>query len=169
LDGEKKMSHPYDDIAAKLGEIYAALAKLGLDDVLAKGVGNLLLARELNHKLIPGDKGADAHEIEDVSQKFEYKVSISDQFNFNFGARKREDGATCETVVGNHFKDIAGTYCAARKDAEITRVVYCESAPLIADLVDHFEKTSGGQLNKVYRIETFLSLKGARDVKRATS
>ena len=53
------------------------------------GIGELALAHHLGHTLVDGDKNADAYlgELE-----YEYKISHTDQFNFNFGTRQMQNG-----------------------------------------------------------------------------
>ena len=55
-------------------------------DLSKGGVGELALAAYLDHSLVSGDKGADAKDSDGLL--YEYKVSITNQFNFNFGPRK---------------------------------------------------------------------------------
>ncbi len=137
------MVHKYDKIASALATVFEELRAAGLDDVLAKGgVGTLLLAHRLG--------------------QFEYKVSITNQFNFNFGPRP-QNGDPGE-VVHRHFEGIAGAYCAVRQGAGFSKIAFCEVPPLVEDLVRHFNVTAGGQLTKNYSIEAFLALRGAREV-----
>ena len=51
-------------------------------DLSKGGLGELALAHELGHTLVAGDKGADAQDEE--GNLYEYKVSTTNQFNFNF-------------------------------------------------------------------------------------
>lgn len=79
------MPHKYDTIVAHLAAAFREIRRLGLADVLPKGgVGAILLAHRLGHELVPGDKGADAQDS--MGKKYEYNVSITNQFNFHFGA-----------------------------------------------------------------------------------
>ena len=116
------------------------------------GVGEIALAHHLGHKLIKGDKGADAEDNE--GNKFEYKISTTDQFNFHFGARTDNYSA----VVATHFSDIAGAYCAKRVGMKIVECKYVPSEILVPALIDHFSKTKGGQLNKNFRLSKFSAL-----------
>ena len=155
------MPHPYDDIVAHLNDAFTAISAAGLADVLPKGgVGAILLAHKLGHTLVPGDKGADA---EDATQnRYEYKVSITNQFNFHFGARKA--GENPSDVVKRHFQNVKGAYCALRDAGNFTKIIFCPSASLVAHLCGHFARTTGGQLNKNFRIEAFASLENANEI-----
>ena len=133
-----------------LEEVFSILP----DDIdLSKGgVGELALAAHLDHSLVSGDKGADAEDSKGFL--YEYKVSITNQFNFNFGPRKKG----FEKVIEQHFDGIAGAYCANRKGMLITEVFYVPSEVLVPALVIHFNKVSGKQLTKNYRMESFKAL-----------
>jgi hypothetical protein len=156
------MAHKYDKIVKHLADALDAVAQAGLDDVLPKGgVGTILLAHRLDHELVPGDKGADAQDSS--GKKYEYKVSITNQFNFHFGARKASP--TPAQTVKKHFAGLDGAYCARRDGGKFTRIVFCPVDSLVEDLCTHFGSTTGGQLNKNFRLESFAALKGAKDIK----
>lgn len=149
------MTHPYDQIAAHLSSAFAAIADAGLTDVLPKGgVGAILLAHHLDHTLVPGDKGADASDSS--GKKFEYKVSITNQFNFHFGARRECESP--EQAVRRHFNGIEGAYCARRDGCRFVEIAYCPSKSLVEYLCDHFNRTKGRQLNMNISIKKFLKL-----------
>jgi hypothetical protein len=153
------MAHKYDHIVALFAQAFNEIRKAGLADVLPKGgVGSILLAHHLQHELVPGDKGADAKDAS--GQKFEYKVSITDQFNFHFGARNAYADPT--EPVRTHFAKITGAYSALRVAEKFTRIVYCPSASLVDDLCKHFQNTAGGQLNKNFRLDSFAALPNAK-------
>jgi hypothetical protein len=155
---EESMPHNYDTIVAHLAAAFQEIRRLGLADVLPKGgVGAILLAHCLGHELVPGDKGADAQDA--MGKKYEYKVSITNQFNFHFGARKAKESPS--DVVRRHFQDIEGAYCALREGEIFKQIVYCPAAALVDNLCDHFAATNGGQLNKNFRLESFANLPGA--------
>lgn len=158
---QKAEAHKYDLIVRKLAQVFEEMRERGLGDVLAKGgVGALLLAHALDHELVPGDKGADAQDREGT--KFEYKVSITDQFNFQFGPR-----AECESptkAVKKHFDGIDGAYCAKRQGERFTDIVYCPASSLVPFLCEHFETKKGKQLNKNVSLKRFAKLKGAKRV-----
>ena len=156
------MPHKYNTIVAHLAAAFQEIRRLGLADVLPKGgVGAILLAHRLGHELVPGDKGADAQDS--MGKKYEYKVSITNQFNFHFGARKAKE--LPPDIVRRHFQDIEGAYCALREGEIFKRIVYCPAAALVKNLCDHFAVTVGGQLNKNFRLESFVTLAGAMDIK----
>ncbi len=160
------MPHPYDNVVDHLTAAFAALDACGLGDVLSKGgVGSVLLAHRLGHKLVPGDKGADA-EHPTTGSKYEYKVSTTNQFNFNFGGRPNDDDADgYEQKVWRHFADIEGAYCGLRVGASFTRIVYCPAAPLVADLLAYFENSTSRTLVKNHSVESFLGLTGATEIR----
>jgi hypothetical protein len=141
----------YNKVVALLDKVFTELPE-GIN--LAKGgIGELALAHHLGHELIKGDKGADA--IDKEGNKFEYKISTTDQFNFHFGARVDNPGA----VVVKHFDGIAGAYCARRVGMGITEVEFVPSYILVPALKEHFIRTKGGQLNKNYKLKSFIALK----------
>jgi hypothetical protein len=150
--------HAYGGVVAALRKVFDELEICGLGDILSKGgVGSILLAQQLGHKLVPGDKGADAVDNEDKA--YEYKVSITNQFNFNFGGRKVTHDP--ETVVKRHFAKIAGAYCALREREKFVRIVYCPAEPLIADLVEYFKRSKAAIFLKQFGVESFAALPGA--------
>jgi hypothetical protein len=155
------MPHKYDTIVSHLRAAFEEIRRIGLADVLPKGgVGAVLLAHKMDHELIPGDKGADAQDASE--RRFEYKVSITNQFNFHFGARKASESPS--DVVRRHFSGIEGAYCALREGELFKRIVYCPAESLVTNLCDHFVTTEGGQLNKNFRIEAFAALPDAIEV-----
>jgi len=160
-----RVNHPYDEVVSHLSEAFAALDACGLGDVLAKGgVGTVLLAHRLGHELVEGDKGADARNPT-TGLMYEYKVSITDQFNFHFGGRPKPDAVDgFEHKVRRHFSNIEGAYCGLRKGANFTRIAWCPSVSLVEDLLIYFEKSKSSQLVKNYRIDNFLGLDGATEI-----
>lgn len=159
------VNHPYDEVVSHLSDAFAALDACGLGDVLAKGgVGTVLLAHRLGHELVEGDKGADARNPT-TGLMYEYKVSITDQFNFHFGGRPKPDAVDgFEHKVRRHFSNIEGAYCGLRKGANFTRIAWCPSVSLVEDLLVYFEKSKSTQLVKNYRIDNFLGLEGATEI-----
>ena len=140
----------YRTIIKLLEEVFDKLPE-GVD--LSKGgVGEIALAHHLGHEIIKGDKGADA--VDKDGNRFEYKISTTDQFNFHFGARKSDTRA----VVTKHFDGISGAYCAKRVGMKIIEVEFVPSHILVPALILHFNSTVGGQLNKNYRLKSFLAL-----------
>jgi hypothetical protein len=108
---------------------------------------------------VPGDKGADAQDS--MGKKYEYKVSITNQFNFHFGARKAKGSPS--DIVRRHFSDIEGAYCTLREGEVFKRIIYCPADALVEYLCNHFIVTAGGQLKKNFRLESFAILPGAVD------
>lgn len=141
---------PYKEAVEMLQKVFDILPE---DIDLSKGgVGELALAAHLGHTLVSGDKGADAQDAD--GNLYEYKVSITNQFNFNFGPRKDDIAAP----IIKHFEGVAGAFCANRKGMEILEVVFVPTQILVPDLIRHFESVSGKQLTKNYRIEAFRAL-----------
>ena len=129
------------------------------------GSGDLALAHHLGHELVDGDKGADASSEDKL---FEYKVSTTNTFNFHFGTRKKMvpskaqldagAAATWQDTILNKFSNVAGAYCANRVGMKITEVAYCPCDILVPVLIQHFERTTGQQLNKSFSMNTFRKL-----------
>jgi hypothetical protein len=158
------MPHKYDAIIENFAKIFDEMAKLELSDVLSKGgVGEILLAHHLNHELVPSDKGADG--LDDDQNKYEYKVSVTDQFNFHFGTRNsKSDESPCEKVK-KHFVDLKGSFCALRKGAKIEKLIFLPVEDLVNELCDHFSKTDGQQLNKNFTFEKLKTVSNAKIIK----
>ncbi|HTX21631.1 MAG TPA: hypothetical protein VMD27_07230 [Candidatus Aquilonibacter sp.] len=156
------MSHKYDEIVKHLTAAFDEMRKIGLADVVAKGgVGEILLAHNRNHELIASDKGADGKDSDGC--RYEYKVSITDQFNFYFGTREEKDPP--ESKVKNHFSGLKGAFCAKREGEKIKRIVFVPTESLVPYLIDHFSDTEGKQLNKNFRFDGLLAMKDAVEVK----
>jgi|GEM_PF-2440238 len=153
--------HKYDNIVCHLASAFAAMRQVGLADVVAKGgVGEILLAHNRGHELIASDKGADG--ISPAGERFEYKVSITDQFNFHFGTRETSEPP--KEKVRKHFKGLKGALCAKREGEVIKRIVFVPTDSLVPYLIDHFNNTKGKQLNKNFRLAGLLALKGAQEL-----
>jgi len=121
-------------------------------DLSKGGLGELALANHLGHKLVAGDKGADAEDKD--GKLYEYKVSTTDQYNFHFGARKEG----YELVIAKHFEGLKGAYCANREGIDIVNVAFVPTHLLVPALLKHFEKTKGKQLNKNFSLKSFENL-----------
>lgn len=156
------MPHKYDNVVRLLAATFTEIHEIGLREVFAKGgVGEILLAHKLSHEIVPTDKGADG--VDSKGIRYEYKVSVTNQFNFHFGTREIRDPPAQK--VRRHFAALAGAFCALREGERFTRIVYCPSAPLTTYLVEHFASTTGNQLNKNFSIERFAELPGATEVR----
>ena len=152
--------HKYDIIVECLRKVFLEIEKLGISDVMSKGgVGEILLAHYLEQELIGSDKGPDG--IDKKNQKFEYKVSTTDQFNFHFGTRETKKGSLPQDKVMKHFDGIVGAYCAERVGASFVKLIYLPTTHLVSDLCDHFAKSHGKQLNKNYRFESLKKITGS--------
>lgn len=152
------MAHPYDKIVEHLRAAFSEMQAANLRDAVAKGgVGEILLAHHLGQTLHNSDKGSDG--VGADGKRYEYKVSITDQYNFHFGTRSTSD--TPEMKVRRHFSGVEGAYCARREGANFIEIVYVPSAALVSDLVAHFAGTEGAQINKNYRLQSLLCLPGA--------
>jgi hypothetical protein len=155
------MTSKYSSAVAHVESFLAECERLGLGDtVIGKGgVPTLVLAAHLDHLLVPGDKGADARGADGLL--FEYKVSATNQYAFNFGPRTKKNGVSPEDTIRKHFENLAGAYCAARTGARIREVAFCPSGTLVAYLIDHFKHCQADQLTKVFSMAKFLKVPGA--------
>jgi hypothetical protein len=155
------LAHKYDEIVRLFTAAFAEMRRIGLGEVLAKGgVGEILLAQKLSHDVVATDKGADG--VDGAGKRFEYKVSVTNQFNFHFGTRELHDPPS--TKVKRHFQGVEGAYCALREGEKFLRIVFCPSTTLVDYLCNHFALTKGTQVNKNFRIQAFAKLKDAVDV-----
>ncbi len=154
------MSHEYDELVLHLKKSLELVSSLGLGEGLSKGrIGEIILASALGHKLVSGDKGLDGEDSK--GNKFEYKVSHDNQFNFNFGhATKREE--TIEELVKRHFQGVKGAYCALMDKGEPKKIVYCPIKTLEPFLISHISSSNGKTYIKRFDpIEEFANLDGA--------
>jgi|TARA_B100002019_G_scaffold275103_1_gene272680 hypothetical protein len=123
------------------------------------GVGELALANHLGHTLVDGDKDADG--FDEDGKMYEYKISHTNQFNFNFGTRAMQNGMTWEEKITTKVNSWEGAYCAKVIGVDVIEVAYCDSATLRDYFLDHFSKTKGQLLNKNFRMESFKQLKNS--------
>ena len=154
-------SRPYCAFVDALFAAYDShLRPIGLDDnITAKGgVRALILAHQLGHALVSGDKGADAQDHH--GRLFEYKVSSADRYNFHFGARKTE--AENEDCITRHFDGLHGAVCAVIEHRRIKKFAFCSSRVLVPALLEGLRDLKGGQLVRVYTWDAFIALPGVR-------
>ena len=143
----------YKDVVEALERAFDVMPE-GVD--LSKGgLGEIALAHELGHTLVAGDKGADAQDEE--GNLYEYKVSTTNQFNFNFMAR-RSSWEDNKATVEAHFKTIEGAWVGQREGMKIIEKAYVPTEILLPYLLKHFESTKGSQLNKNFRMTKFKEL-----------
>ena len=160
----------YDASVSALKNWFTALETEGVSDIASKGgVNEILLANALGHELVAGDKGADGRDSDE--KVHEYKVSITNQYNFEFGFRpdkfvKGKRSKKVEKMVKGHFRNISTAICAERKkgSAELTRVVQCDSKVVVKDLLEHFDKYGPKRILKNYSLDNFAKLPGSVDL-----
>tara|TARA_B100001758_G_C18148460_1_gene472739 strand:- start:126 stop:716 length:591 start_codon:yes stop_codon:yes gene_type:complete len=112
--------------------------------LFGKGAHNhFLVAELLGHNVMTHGRGGDAY---DSDGQYEYKISMSDNFNFHFGARKSHEEN--ESLIRNKLSQLKGAYCITRERARITEIFYMDSEFLIDYLIIHFRNTDGLQLIK---------------------
>tara|TARA_S200002703_G_scaffold143764_1_gene136981 strand:+ start:646 stop:1098 length:453 start_codon:yes stop_codon:yes gene_type:complete len=121
------------------------------------GIGELALANHLGHTLVHGDKNADGFDLE--GKQYEYKVSHTDQFNFNFGTRAMLNGVSWEDKIKRKVRKWEGAYCARIVGVTIEEVAYCDSKTLLNYLLQHFSRTKGDLLVKNFSMRNFKQLK----------
>ncbi len=139
--------------------LHKAFAELPEGVELTKGgVGELALANHLGHTLVDGDKNADAYlgELE-----YEYKISHTDQFNFNFGTRQMQNGMEWKDKIRTKVSKWEGAYCARVIGVTVEEVAYIESKVLLDYLLEHFSKTKGQLLVKNFSMKAFKALKNS--------
>lgn len=122
------------------------------------GIGELALAHHLGHTLVDGDKNADAYlgELE-----YEYKISHTDQFNFNFGTRQMQNGMEWQDKIRTKVSKWEGAYCARVIGVTVEEVAYIDSTTLLDYLLEHFSKTKGQLLVKNFSMKAFKALKNS--------
>ena len=136
-----------------------AFSKLPEGVELTKGgIGELALANHLGHTLVDGDKNADAYlgELE-----YEYKISHTDQFNFNFGTRQMQNGMEWQEKISTKVSKWEGAYCARVIGVTVEEVAYIDSTTLLDYLLEHFSKTKGQLLVKNFSMKAFKALKNS--------
>ena len=139
--------------------LHKAFAELPEGVELTKGgVGELALANHLGHTLVDGDKNADAYlgELE-----YEYKISHTDQFNFNFGTRQMQNGMEWQDKIRTKVSKWEGAYCARVIGVTVEEVAYIESSILLDYLLEHFSNTKGQLLVKNFSMKAFKALKNS--------
>ena len=139
--------------------LHKAFAELPEGVELTKGgVGELALANHLGHTLVDGDKNADAYlgELE-----YEYKISHTDQFNFNFGTRQMQNGMEWQDKIRTKVSKWEGAYCARVIGVTVEEVAYIESKVLLDYLLEHFSNTKGQLLVKNFSMKAFKALKNS--------
>lgn len=140
--------------------LHKAFAELPEGVELTKGgIGELALANHLGHTLVDGDKNADAFNEEGL--EFEYKVSHTDQFNFNFGTRQMQNGMSWEDKITTKVSKWEGAYCARVIGVTVEEVAYVESKVLLDYLLGHFRNTKGQLLVKNFSMKAFKALKNS--------
>ena len=123
------------------------------------GIGELALANHLGHTLVDGDKNADAFDGQGL--EFEYKISHTDQFNFNFGTRQMQNGMSWEDKITTKVSKWEGAYCARVIGVTVEEVAYIESKVLLDYLLEHFSNTKGQLLVKNFSMKAFKALKNS--------
>jgi hypothetical protein len=133
------MAHKYDTLVDLLRQAITELRHLGLGDSLAKGrVGEILLAHELGHTLVPGDKGPDGSD--DAGKRYEYKVSDDDQYNFNFGQCRAPEAI--DAYLAPKLGVYEGSYCALLKNGVPIKIVYVPMTTFAPVLIAHIKEVA---------------------------
>jgi len=90
------------------------------------GIGELALAHYLNHTLVDGDKGADGEDSE--GKQYEYKISATNQYNFNFGGRGLDrNGRSWQDRIIDYMDKIEGASCPENNGVDIVDCAICKS------------------------------------------
>ena len=134
----------YAEVVASLTMAMRITKEMGIDQGLfGKGGHNhILLAHLEGHQLAESGGGPDAF---DSKGKYEYKITITKDWNFHFGARK--SSKENRKLISDKCKSIHAAYLATRRYAELTRVIRIPSNDLKKLLLNAEAKTKGGQLN----------------------
>ena len=158
---KNRVNHPYDDLVDEIQSAFTEANRFGIANRLAKGgVGEILLAKELNHLCSTSAKGWDARDIgKEIFH--EYKISETDQFNFDFGTRVDDIKALIKKSYDGH----EFCYVARREGIQISTVMQIPIGSLIETIIKHFEKTSGKRLNMNYSWERLKNIKGIRIIR----
>lgn len=139
----------YSRLADKLVEILELCKSVGLSEkIFSKGEHNhILLADRLGHNLSFQRHGPDAYDSE--KNGYEYKITVGDNFNFHFGARKTKEEN--EALIVKKCRDISGAFCAVRKYEEFTKIFYIPSKELEKILLETLLSSTGKQLIKNFK------------------
>ena len=142
-------TNTYPKIAEDLKKSLRICNELGIDTKLfSKGGHNhLFLAQKLGHILPEDGRGPDAFDSEGGG--YEYKITMGDNFNFHFGARKTQ--SENEELVKNKCRSMVGAYCVKRNYEKLEKVFYIPSNELEKILLDSFSQSTGKQLLKNFK------------------
>jgi len=148
----------YATIGVRVREILAEAQRLGTGDPLPRNMlGEMLLADELRHELVPGKLGPDARDA--VGRLYEYKVTnerVSGEhegqvwFKFSEG----RDPSRIERKYGG----LAGVICAHRRQyvSAFDLILFVPPRAIAADLVA--KQRGGGRAEASYPVSTLRRL-----------
>lgn len=144
----KSKNGTYEKTAAGLSSAMKMAGEMGLEaGLFAKGGQNhLFLAQREGHTLADYGGGPDAFDGENA---YEYKITMGDNFNFNYAARKSDEEN--EKLIRGKIRAIKGAYCAKRRFGELTDIFYIPSEELEAIVIETFRRTNGSVVNKNFK------------------
>ena len=118
---------------------------LGVDQGLfAKGGHNhVFLAQREGHQLAAAGGGADASD--DADNNYEYKITITKDWNFNLGARKTSPEN--RRLIENKCRGLSAAYLVQRRYAELVRIIMIPSEDLERLLLAKEVSTIGNPMN----------------------
>jgi hypothetical protein len=154
--------HQYAAASDCFREVYRQAEAVGLrSSTFSKGgQGEVVLAHKLGHTLSGVGAGAGADAVDQEGGRHEYKISVTNQFNFHLGARKETSLNT--SLIQRKFAELNGVWVAVRQGMEIVDYAHCSGRAMADYLTAHFSRTTGGQLNKNFSLAEFRSAFSSR-------
>ncbi len=134
----------YPELSESLIRAFGEAEKLGVEaGLFSKGAHNhIFLAHREGHRLAKMGGGPDAS---DTNGKYEYKITITKDWNFHFGTRKTRDEN--KKLIKKKCDGITAAYLVTRRYAELIRIIRIPAKDLQRLLLDKEESTVAKQLN----------------------
>ncbi|MCH2153524.1 MAG: hypothetical protein MK089_09320 [Phycisphaerales bacterium] len=156
IEPPTRNSHPYDASIPKVRLMFQLAHEQGLRATIFSkgGQGEVLLAQHLGHAVTLHPGGADAEDS--TGGLHEYKISATNQFNFNHGARRSP--RALEKLLHEKFQKIDRVWVAARQEMDIIDCESCTGPEMGNYLISHFNGTKGKQLTKNFSMQEFRRL-----------
>ena len=140
----RSLNSTYPEVVTGLIRAMQCAKELEIDQGLfSKGAHNhIFLALREGHRLSEAGGGPDAS---DRNGKYEYKITITKDWNFHFGARKTR--SENRKLIKKKCDTIAAAYLCTRRYGGLIRIIKIPAKDLQRLLFDKEDATVAGQLN----------------------